>query len=114
MYIVDSAGTDGRDPLDDFRVLIDELESYPQGELLTRPAIIVANKVDLLSEAESVEVKYELQKAAEHAGLRFTGEVLGISAGVTGEGLALLSRQIRDIVEQGERDLKEANEISFV
>jgi GTPase len=113
MYIVDSAGTDGRDPVDDFRVLIDELESYPQGELLTRPALVVANKVDLLSEAESSELKFELQKVAEHAGLRFNGNVLGISAGVTGEGLALLSRQIREIVEQGEVDLKEANETSF-
>ncbi|MDD5747355.1 MAG: Obg family GTPase CgtA [Candidatus Omnitrophica bacterium] len=46
LFILDMAGVDGRDPLDDYENLIRELELYDR-LLLKRPQCIVANKMDL-------------------------------------------------------------------
>ena len=45
IYVLDMAGTDGRDPVDDFRHLQTELELY-QAHLTKRPSLIAANKMD--------------------------------------------------------------------
>jgi GTP-binding protein len=44
--MVDAAGVDGRDPVDDYRQINEELRLY-QPELALRPQIVVLNKVDL-------------------------------------------------------------------
>ncbi len=46
VYVIDMAGTDGRRPADDFITLRDELARY-NPELLQRPELVVANKIDL-------------------------------------------------------------------
>lgn len=46
IYVIDMAGADGRCPVDDYATLRDELNRY-NPELLKRPAMIVANKMDL-------------------------------------------------------------------
>jgi GTP-binding protein len=46
VYVLDMAGVDGRNPVDDFHTLQKELELYMKG-LSKRKAIIVANKIDL-------------------------------------------------------------------
>jgi len=51
VFIVDMAGTDGRHPADDFLTLRDELGRYKQ-ELLERPALIAANKMDVPESAK--------------------------------------------------------------
>ena len=45
MYVLDTAGSEGRDPLDDFRHLQRELELYAPG-ISSRPSLIIANKMD--------------------------------------------------------------------
>ena len=45
IYVLDMAGTDGRDPVEDFRHLQNELELY-QAHLTERPSLIAANKMD--------------------------------------------------------------------
>lgn len=45
-YVLDMAGVDGRDPVDDFKSLKNELKQYRK-DLLKRPFIVVANKMDL-------------------------------------------------------------------
>ena len=45
VYVIDMGGTDGRNPVDDFRKLKKELKLYNE-ELATRPCIVVANKMD--------------------------------------------------------------------
>ena len=106
LYIVDAAGVDGRDPLTDLRVLVNELGSYGDGELLGRNALVVANKLDLIPEKEERDaILFELESVAEQCGIRMeAGEVLGISAGVTGEGLQRLSKEIRTIVIKSEHE----------
>ena len=46
VYVIDMAGMDGRHPADDYATLRDELNHYNPA-LLQRPALIVANKMDL-------------------------------------------------------------------
>ena len=43
--MIDMAGTDNREPWDDFRQLLTELEMY-NPELLNRPRLVAANKMD--------------------------------------------------------------------
>lgn len=45
VLIVDMAGTDGRDPADDYKHLLRELELYDRA-LLEKPRIVAANKMD--------------------------------------------------------------------
>jgi GTP-binding protein len=104
MYIVDVAGTDFRDPIEDLLVLADELSAYGDGSLLERRAIVVANKVDLLARERIPEILFELGEAAKGAGIQFEHDVMGISAGVTGEGLGELSKAIRYIVSKTEEE----------
>ena len=46
IHVVDAAGIDGRDPLEDYRKINDELHLY-QPELARRPQIVALNKADL-------------------------------------------------------------------
>jgi len=46
VYVIDMAGSDVRHPADDYATLRDELGRY-NPELLQRPALVVANKMDL-------------------------------------------------------------------
>lgn len=46
LHVIDMSGSEGRDPYQDYLVINNELESYKY-DLLKRPQIIVANKMDL-------------------------------------------------------------------
>jgi GTP-binding protein len=48
VHIIDVSPYSGRDPVQDFRVVMRELGSY-SAELAKRPQILVANKIDLLT-----------------------------------------------------------------
>lgn len=54
IYVIDMAGVDGRHPLDDYFSLREELELYKK-DLLTRPSLIVANKMDLPQAVENLQ-----------------------------------------------------------
>ncbi len=43
--VIDMAGTDGRDPCDDYKKLVEELGKYSK-DLLKKPMVIAANKMD--------------------------------------------------------------------
>ena len=53
IYVLDMAGTDGRDPIEDFRHLQNELELYQAG-LTARPTLVAANKMDAPVAAENL------------------------------------------------------------
>lgn len=46
IHVIDMGAQDGRDPLEDYEIINNELKSY-QYRLLDRPQIVVANKMDL-------------------------------------------------------------------
>ena len=53
VHILDAAGSEGRDPIEDFEAINRELKKFNE-ELASRPQIVVANKIDL-AEDEQVE-----------------------------------------------------------
>ncbi len=53
LLVLDMAGVDTRDPVDDYRNLISELELY-DADLPERPHLVVANKMDLPEAAENM------------------------------------------------------------
>ena len=46
IHMVDAASTEGRDPIEDIRIINEELASYNE-ELAHRPQVIAANKIDV-------------------------------------------------------------------
>lgn len=59
LHVVDIAGSEGRDPIEDFDQINLELQNY--GELSTRPQVVVCNKMDLTDAEEN------LARMKEHA-----------------------------------------------
>ena len=53
LHVVDAAGSEGRDPMGDFRIINEELSKY--GEPEGRPQLVVLNKCDLISEPEQID-----------------------------------------------------------
>lgn len=54
LIVLDMAGTEGRSPLEDYHCLLEELKLY-DSEILTRPRLIVGNKMDLPEFAENLK-----------------------------------------------------------
>ncbi len=54
VLVVDMAGTDGRHPWDDYNQLLRELEMY-NPDLLQKPRLVVANKMDESSASENLK-----------------------------------------------------------
>ncbi len=48
IHLVDASGSEGRDPVEDFKIINEELKLYSP-ELATRPQIVAANKTDILA-----------------------------------------------------------------
>lgn len=113
LYIVDAAGIDGRNPVTDFEMLLQELSAYSDGDMLNRRCMVVANKIDLLLPDEREDIYFRLQKKANEAGIRMQTNVVGISAGATGEGLSLLTKVIRDIVVADEEEKRNEEKIGL-
>jgi len=83
IYVIDMAGSEERDPVADYRTLRHELDQY-RHELLMRPSVIVANKMDLPEAAENLAA---FRKATRT-------KPIPVSA-LTGEGLADLREMLR-------------------
>ncbi len=61
LHVVDMSGSEGRDPFEDYQVINKELKTYKYN-LLARPQIIVANKMDLPDAEEQLELFKEQLK----------------------------------------------------
>ncbi|CAM0117814.1 GTPase ObgE [Rhabdochlamydiaceae symbiont of Dictyostelium giganteum] len=53
IYVVDSSGIEERDPLEDFRILQEELRAY-NPELLNKPYLVALNKTDIEESKEHI------------------------------------------------------------
>jgi len=89
VLIIDMAGTDGRDPSDDYENLIKELGLYSP-ELLKKPMIVAANKMD---EDEAVKNLKKFKK--RHKDL----DIIPISC-LSEEGIGKLKSEIYDICKK--------------
>lgn len=52
IHVLDISGSEGRDPLEDFDAIMQELQQY--GDLANRPMLVAANKTDLPDSAENL------------------------------------------------------------
>ncbi|MCA9393375.1 MAG: GTPase ObgE [Candidatus Omnitrophica bacterium] len=69
VHVIDMAGTECRDPLDDYAKILHEIEAYGE-RLSVKHRIVAANKMDLAGAAENLD---RFRK-------RYPGEILPISA----------------------------------
>ena len=87
LHVIDVSGTEGRNPVQDFKTINNELEKYSK-KLSTRKQIIVANKIDVMQDETLFN---ELKEMANQKGI----EIFKISA-ATGEGLKELFRIVSE------------------
>lgn len=93
ILLIDMAGTDGRNPWDDYKSLLDELGWYDSA-LLERPRLVVANKMDeTVAEANLKKFKRRITKTP----------VLPIAAAFD-EGIGRFRDEVRELVEEAEDD----------
>ena len=68
LHFLDVSGQEGRNPVEDFYIINQELKKYSE-KLSTRKQIIVANKIDVIDVENSKELK-EVENLAEKEGLK--------------------------------------------
>lgn len=96
IHVVDAAGVEGDDPVENVRKINQELEAY-NSELMKRPQVIAANKTDIPGSEENVE---RLKEAYEKEGF----EVFPISA-ATNKGLDELLTKVAEILKNYPEDI---------
>ena len=87
LHVIDVSGSEGRDPVQDFKIINEELKKYSE-KLSKRKQIIVANKIDSMQDESLYK---NLEKLAKKLNL----EIYKISA-ATGEGLKELFRNVSE------------------
>ena len=92
IHVVDAAGTEGRDPVEDVYAINAELQNYSE-ELANKPQIIAANKVDAIYDPEESGLE-RLKAEFEPKGIK----VYPISA-VSGQGVTELLYDVRRMLD---------------
>ena len=90
LHVIDVSGSEGRNPVQDFNTISEELKKYSQ-KLSERTQIIVANKVDILQDENLYK---ELEKTAKEHNM----EIFKISA-ATGDGIPELLKHVSEILK---------------
>lgn len=103
IHVVDAAGADGRDPVEDYQQINRELELY-NPRLAQLPQVVAANKMDLPQAKEGFEaLQREIGK----------GKVFPISA-VTGEGVRELFLAVAEMLKEARRALQATEEAPVI
>ena len=87
-HVVDMAGSEGRDPYEDFILINKELEAFNE-KLIKKPMIVIANKMDLPEAKENLE---EFKKKVDL-------EIFEVSA-ATNSGLTLVVDKLADMLDE--------------
>ena len=90
LHVIDVSGSEGRNPVEDFNVINEELKKYSE-RLSKRKQIIVANKIDSMQDEKLYK---DLEKMAKEKGL----EIHKISA-VTGKGVKELMARVSEVLK---------------
>lgn len=90
VHILDASGSEGRDPIEDFKLINEELKEY-NSNLSNRTQIIVLNKIDIIfDEGRICDLENNIRKLGYN-------NIFKISA-VTGNGIQELLGKIQEIV----------------
>jgi GTP-binding protein len=90
IHVVDASGLEGRDPIDDFEKINEELALYSE-QLAARPQLVAANKMDL------PQAKEHYARLSSYVGAKGRA-ILPVSA-ASGEGLPELMRRAWDALK---------------
>ena len=90
VHVLDVSGMEGRDPIEDYEKINEELRKYSE-KLSRKKQIIAANKIDMLGDSDNLE---RLKAYMDERGQ----EVYPICA-MTGEGLEILLERLWDLLE---------------
>ncbi len=90
LHVIDVSGSEGRNPVDDFYKINEELKKYSE-KLSKRKQIIVANKIDIIQDEK---LYLELEKVAKEKQM----EIFKIS-GATNEGVSDLIKHVSNILK---------------
>lgn len=90
VYLLDSSGIDGRDPLSDYKILREELEAY-NSEMLIKPFLVVLNKCDTEEASEQIEAFKKEASIDEHK--------LFVISALTGEGITSFMEALRELAQ---------------
>ena len=91
LHVIDVSGVEGRNPIQDFNTINEELKQYSE-KLAKRKQIIVANKIDSMQDENNYK---ELEKMAKEKNI----EIYKISA-VTGEGVKELLARVTEVLKE--------------
>ena len=94
VHVVDAASTEGRDPVEDVKTIMNELKGYDES-LLDRPQVIAANKIDAIYDEENDNIK-RIREAFPDI------KVFPIS-GVSGKGIPELLYELVNILSTIDR-----------
>ena len=94
VHVVDAASTEGRDPVEDIKTIMNELKGYDDS-LLDRPQVIAANKIDAIYDEENDNIK-RIREAFPDI------KVFPIS-GVSGKGIPELLYELVNILSTIDR-----------
>ena len=92
IHIVDAAGTEGRDPIQDIYAINKELEAS-NPEIAARPQVIAANKIDAIYTEDGSDPVAAIRAEFEPKGIK----VFPMSA-VTGQGVKELLYEVNDML----------------
>ena len=95
LHVLDVSGSEGRNPVEDFKIINKELKKYSE-KLSTRKQIIVANKIDIIPEEEGDN--NENIKAIEKLAKENNMELFKISA-ATNKGLKELMNHVAEVLK---------------
>ena len=100
MHVLDASGQEGRDPVEDFYKINDELKQYSD-KLNTKEQIIVLNKMDIPEAIDNAErIKKEFSDKYE---------IITVSA-ATGQGLDFLKKRAYERLLQIEEEIEFVDE----
>lgn len=105
LHVIDVSGIEGRDPVEDFEKINDELRLYNE-KLSRKPQIVVANKTDIAEDDEAYE---KLKSYVEEKGMK----IYKISA-ATNSGLRELMLYVGSILDTIEVEEEYTEEEMFV
>ena len=91
LHFLDVSGSEGRNPIEDFNVINEELKKYSE-KLSTRKQVLVANKIDVMQDDSLYQ---EVEKMAKEKEI----EIFKISA-ATGEGIKELMQAISKLLKE--------------
>jgi GTPase len=101
VHLVDVSENSGRDPVQDFRVVMEELAGFSE-DLPKKPMFVVASKVDVAQDPQRIE---SLRALAASENLPF----FEISS-VTGLGIEVLKRAMaQEILKPAEKEIEQTN-----